>query len=111
MTFSTYPGLHSHVNRGVLRPRPGGLSVKPHLCGRLTAVPESRAFSQLPMVRLRMIGPWFTSPWQMVSRSHRAVAWRFLLTNLPCSDQIGTPRFPVLFCHIPSLVQFPRRVS
>ena len=24
-----------------------------------------------------MVGPWFTTPWQLVSQSHGAVAWRF----------------------------------
>ena len=36
-----------------------------------------RAFSRLPVARLPMAGPWFTTPWRLVSQSHAAVAWRF----------------------------------
>ena len=41
------------------------------------AVPEFRAFSRLPVARLPMVGPWFITPWRLVSQSHGAVAWRF----------------------------------
>ena len=42
------------------------------------AVPEFRAFSRLPVARVPMVGPWFTTPWRLVFQSHGAVAWRFL---------------------------------
>ena len=35
-----------------------------------------------------MVGPWFTTPWRLVSQSHGAVAWRFWS---PCPSHV---RFP-----------------
>ena len=35
-----------------------------------------------------MVGPWFTTPWRLVSQSHGAVAWRF---RSPCPSHV---RFP-----------------
>ena len=32
-----------------------------------------------------MVGPWFTTPWRLVSQSHGAVAWRFLS---PCPSHV-----------------------
>ena len=64
---------------------PGDLKVNPQACGHLTAVPEFRAFSRLPGVRFPMVGPWFTTPWRLVSQSHGAVAWRF---RSPCPSHV-----------------------
>ena len=52
------------------------------------AVPEFRAFSRLPAARLPMVGPWFTTPWRLVSQSHGAVAWRF---RPPCPSHVPFP--------------------
>ena len=49
------------------------------------AVPEFRAFSRPPVVRFPMVGPWFTTPWRLVSQSHGAVAWRF---RSPCPSHV-----------------------
>ena len=57
-----------------------------------------------------MVGPWFTSPWRLVSESHGAVAWCLLLPDLPCSDQNTTPGCPVPLCHIPLPALTPRPV-
>ena len=35
-----------------------------------------------------MVGPWFTTPWRLVSQSHGAVAWRF---RPPCSSHVPFP--------------------
>ena len=35
-----------------------------------------------------MVGPWFTTPWRLVSQSHGAVAWRF---RSPCSSHVPFP--------------------
>ena len=35
-----------------------------------------------------MVGPWFTTPWQLVSQSHGAVAWRF---PPPCPSHVPFP--------------------
>ena len=51
-----------------------------------------------------MVGPWFTTPWWLVSPSQRAVAWRVILPNFPPSDQFATPRAAFPFatsCHWP----------
>ena len=39
-----------------------------------------------------MAGPWFTTPWRLVSQSRGAVAWRFLTPIFSCSDLVATPR-------------------
>ena len=67
---------------------PGDLKVNPHPCGHLTAVPEFRAFSRLPVVRFPMVGQWFTTPWRLVSQSHGAVAWRL---RPPCPSHVPFP--------------------
>ena len=46
-----------------------------------------------------MVGSWFTTPWQLVSQSHGALAQRFLPPIIPC---FATPRRPIPLCHIPS---------
>ena len=35
-----------------------------------------------------MVGPWFTTPWRLVSQSHGAVAWRF---RPPCPSHVPFP--------------------
>ena len=50
--------------------------MNPHPCRHLTAVLVFRAFCRLPVVRFPLVGPWFTTPWRLVSQSHGAVAWR-----------------------------------
>ena len=35
-----------------------------------------------------MVGPWFTTPWRLVSQSHGAVAWRF---RSPCPSHVQFP--------------------
>ena len=35
-----------------------------------------------------MVGPWFTTPWRLVSQSHGVVAWRF---GLPCPSHVPFP--------------------
>ena len=35
-----------------------------------------------------MVGPWFTTPWRLVSQSHGAVAWRF---RSPCPSHVPFP--------------------
>ena len=35
-----------------------------------------------------MVGPWFTTPWQLVPQSHRAVAWRF---RTPVPSDVPSP--------------------
>ena len=49
---------------------------------------EFRAFSRLPVARFPMVGPWFTTPWRLVSQSHGAVAWRFWS---PCPSHVPFP--------------------
>ena len=81
--------------------------MNPHPCGHLRAVPEFTLFSRLPLARLPMVGPWFSTPWRLVSQSHGAVAWRFLSPTLPCSDWFATPRCPVLLCDFPLMAHSP----
>ena len=70
-----------------------------------------------------MVGPWFTNPWRLVSRSQRAVAWRFrspIPSHVPFPFATSRPRpspsvpwFPdptgLLCgpCHIPILATGP----
>ena len=75
--FPRSPRSRSRVNLRVLEPLTRGPRGNPHPCGHLTAVPVFRAFSRLPVARLPMVGPWFTTPWRLVSHPHGAVAWRF----------------------------------
>ena len=75
--FPRSPRSRSHVNLRVLRPLTGDLRVNRHPCGHPTAVPEFRAFPRIPLARLPMVGPLFTTPWRLVSQSHGAVAWRY----------------------------------
>ena len=35
-----------------------------------------------------MVGPWFTTPWRLVSQSHGAFAWRF---RSPCPSHVPFP--------------------
>ena len=51
-----------------------GLRVDPHPGERLNDVRVSGVISRLPVARLPMVGPWFTSPWRLVFQSHGAVA-------------------------------------
>ena len=46
-----------------------------------------------------MVGPWFTTPWQLVSQSDGAVTRRHLSPIVPW---FATPRCPVPLCQIPS---------
>ena len=55
-------------------------------------------FSRLPVVKLPMASPWFTSPWRQVSQSHGAVAWCLLSLALPCTP-FASLRRPVPLCH------------
>ena len=57
-----------------------------------------------------MVGPWFTTPWRLVSQSHGAVAWRFLSPIVSRSVLLASPRCPVPRCHIPSLAQSLRPI-
>ena len=87
---------------------PGVLKVNPHPCGHLTAVPEFRAFSRLPVVRFPMVGPWFSTPWRLVSQSHGAVAWRF---RPPCSSHVPFPFASSRDRPVPSVLWTPYPVG
>ena len=87
---------------------PGNLRVQPHPCGHLTAVPEFRASSRLSMVRLPMVGPWFTTPWQLVSQSHGAVACRF---RSPFPSHVPFPYATSRHRPIPSVPWTPYRAG
>ena len=70
-----------------------------------------------------MVGPWFTTPWRLVSQSHGAAAWRFRppfasLVPFPFVTyrHRPNPRFPWFFdalgplcgpCHTPVLAPCP----
>ena len=88
--------------------RPGDLKVNPHPCGHLTAVTEFRAFSRLPVVRFPMVGPWFTTPWRLVSQSHGPVAWRF---RSPCPLHVPIPFASSRHRPIPSVPWTPYPVG
>ena len=87
---------------------PGISRSNPHPCGHLTAVPEFRAFSRLPVVRFPMAGPWFTTPWRLVSQSQRAVAWRF---QSPCPSHVPFPFASSRHRPVPSVAWTPYPVG
>ena len=97
--FPRSPRPRSPMNPRVLRSFTRDLSVNPHSCGHLRAVLKFRTFFRLPVVRLPMVGPWFTTPWRLVSQSHGAVARYFLPPLFPW---FAGPRRPIPLCHIPS---------
>ena len=85
---------------------PGGLTVNPHPGGGLTAVLVSTVFSRLPVARLPMVGPWFTSPWRLVSQSDGAVACFFPLSA--CSPPLLYPNpLALYFLVSPSSALYP----
>ena len=71
--FPCSPGLCSCVNLRVLKSLTRGPQGQPSPREHLTAVPEFMAFFPLLVVRLLMVGPWFTTPSQLFSQSHGAV--------------------------------------
>ena len=49
---------------------------------------SSGHFPEVPVARFFMVGPWFTTPWRLVSQFHGAVAWRF---RPPCPSHVPFP--------------------
>ena len=49
---------------------------------------SSGHFPDFPWPGFPMVGPWFTTPWRLVSQSHGAVAWRF---RPPCPSHVPFP--------------------
>ena len=83
--FPRSPRSRSCVNIRVLRPLTRGPQGRPPSLGTPPALPELRAFSELPVARFPMAGRWLSTPWQSVSQSHGAVAWRLLPPILVCA--------------------------
>ena len=55
-----------------------------------------------------MVGPWFTTPWRLVSQSHGAVAWRF---RPPCPSHVPFPFASSLHRPVPSVPWTPYPVG
>ena len=55
-----------------------------------------------------MVGPWFTTPWRLVSQSHGAVAWCF---RPPCPSHVPFPFASSLHRPVPSVPWTPYPVG
>ena len=78
------------------------------MCWRCVARARGRGARR--SFRFPLAGPWFPTPWQPVSPSHRAVAWRPLPPVLPLSVTFAL-RPPVPARPISSLALTPRPIS
>ena len=121
--FPRSPRSRSRVNLRVLRPLTRGPQGQPSPLRTPHGRPGVQGFSRLPVARLPMVGPWFTTSWQPVSQSHGAVAWRFrppFPSHVPFTFATyrhrPNPRFPWFFdalgplcgpCHTPVLAPCP----
>ena len=59
--------------------------------------PRVQGIFPTSVAKLPMVGPWFTTPWQLVSQPHVAVVWRFCYP-IPCH----VPFHYAASCHWPN---------
>ena len=124
--FPRSPRSRSRVNLRVLRPLTWGPQGQPSPLRTPHGRPEVQGIFHLPLARLPMVGPWFTTPWRLVSQSHGAVAWHFwppFPSNVPFPfppyrhrphprvRRISVPMGPLCGpCHTPVLAPCPHPI-